>query len=189
MARNADSAAPRYNTFRSVLMTAKKNRQTKGTSSESPDVISDPFANDLIDSAFPTEPHTSTEVTYSSLLTAIPGEAFDTSPQEFTDFLEGLFETEEELEATLNRFLSPSGSDEGVAMVRRVRALVPAELLGTCDVSGFIDQVFAAFEEIEEILNSFHDDASSGTRDITSSTTAIVPESAARRSRCSHRTV
>ncbi len=158
-------------------MVAKRNKQTDKNSSKADDIISDAIADDLIDNAFPTEPLASTEVTYRSLLTAIPGEAFDTTAQEFTGFLEGLFETEEELETTLNRCLSPSTTSGGAAMVRQVRALVPAELLGGYGASGFIDQVFSAFDEIEEVLKPFRTEVSTGSSDSMSTTMAIVPES------------
>ncbi len=140
-------------------------------------VAAEPDAHDewLIDLAFPTAADASPEVT-RRVLAAIPSEVFAASPEEFSNFLEGLFLTEQELDAALDRVLVPGTPGEGIHLARRVRALVPAEVLETSDTAGFIDQVFDVFDEIDEVLAAFAETTSSRHAVGGQAPTAIVPE-------------
>lgn len=135
----------------------------------------DAQAEELIDQVFPTAISTGPEVT-RQVLAAIPSEAFSASPEEFSSFLEGLFLTEAELDAAIDQFLVPGSGAEGFNLARRVRALVPPEMLETSDTAGFIDQVFDVFDEIDEVLAALAEEDSASPDAQPGRATAIVPE-------------
>ena len=132
-------------------------------------------ADELIEHAFPTDQSDSSEVTWRPVFAVIPPEAFSTTPEEFSSFLEGVFESEEDLDETLDRCLSPSQDERVDSLAKRVRALVPVDVMSSVDPTAFVDDIFNAFDEIDEVLESLDREPQSGEHRLVSAT-AVVPE-------------
>jgi hypothetical protein len=132
-------------------------------------------ADELIDHAFPTDKAGTAEVSCRRVFALIPQEAFQTSPEEFSSFLEGVLESEDDLDETLDRYLTPSQAIRAGTLARRVRALVPSDVLDSCDPAGFVDEIFNAFDEIEEVLSSLQG-SSGGPAGTAVPAVAVVPE-------------
>ena len=134
-------------------------------------------ADELIDHAFPTGEAESPEVTWRPVFAVIPSEAFSTTPEEFSSFLEGVFDSDEDLDATLDRCLSASQESRVDSLAKRVRALVPVEVMNAVDPTAFVDDIFNAFDEIDEVLASL-DEGSASEDPRGKLVTTVVPEEA-----------
>jgi hypothetical protein len=155
---------------------AKKNGdRNKGKRSERDRILPTESADQLIDHAFPTGESEIEELNCRPVFAVIPPEAFSATADEFSSFLEGVFESEDDLDATLDRALNPVQEAKVDSLARRVRALVPVEVMDSVDPTAFVDDIFNAFDEIDEVLSSLREESPSGEHPVVS-TTAVVPE-------------
>jgi hypothetical protein len=110
----------------------------------------------------------------------IPEEVITASPEEFTSFLESIFTGDAELEQALDGMLSPA-EDGRETRQQSVHALIPHESLGAKSLgpASLLEEVFDAFEEIDEALAALHElSVAAGNDPALDPTCAVVPDSA-----------
>lgn len=137
----------------------------------------DPEADALLDRAFPEAGAPAAPPHPRQLFAVIPATVVQASPDEFATFLEAAFSDDGEVEQLVDRNLSPDNSaDHG--RHRALRALIPAELLGShgADPDRLLDEVFAAFDGIEELLATFEGRRRTPGSPTAPATLAVVPD-------------
>jgi len=112
------------------------------------------------------------------IFAVIPEEVIEAPLEQFSSFLEGIFAEDRDLEEALDSFLA-SEHGESPGSPSRVRAVVPAQLLKSesWHPAEILDQVFDAFEEIDEALDVLRNRTLSWGRSARDSRPAVVPES------------
>jgi hypothetical protein len=142
-----------------------------------PPLGQDPEADELLEQAFPAAAETTGATAGGHLFAVIPETVIQASPEEFAAFLDTAFADEGEVERVLDQRLAPVARDQPAGR-HAVRAVVPAELLRSCagDADHFVSQVFAAFDEIEDVLAALEERRRTVPGGSHASTTAVVPE-------------
>lgn len=136
---------------------------------------------EFLDGVFPDHPGRAGGRGRRPVYAVIPEEIIKSPPEEFSAFLESIFAEDRDLEEALERFLQPSSevdesNEEGSS--GSVHAVVPIELLRSegADPAEFLEQVYEAFEEIDDALKVLHDRRLRRGDASTDSTTAVVPD-------------
>ena len=111
----------------------------------------DPDTQRLLDTAFPERPLGGGGG--GPVYAVIPESVIQSSPEEFSTFLESVFEDTEDLDAALERWLTFSADAERGGW-RAVRAVIPSDVLRRHGsyTAEFLSELFAAFDEIEAVL-------------------------------------
>lgn len=117
------------------------------------DLVPDPPAEDERDDDLDLEIDPAAIGRFKGILAVIPEEAFRADPNQFADYIESVFVDGEDLEAAVERYLSPSAGAASPP-VTSVRAVVPGELVGASALSPavLLEQLFLAFDEIERAV-------------------------------------
>jgi hypothetical protein len=110
----------------------------------------------------------------------IPEDVITASPEEFTSFLESIFTEGSELDQALDGLLCPDESSRETGR-QGMRALIPRDSLASEQLSpaSMLEEVFDAFEGIEEAMQALHEMAvAAGSDPALDPTCAVVPDSA-----------
>ena len=114
---------------------------------------SDPETEQLIEDAFPSvTEEKATDLSQGRIFAVIPEGAIGADPESFASFMEAVFEAGHDVERVIENL---AAQDVGVRRpCRRVEVVVPVALLegNSGATSAFLDRVFDAFEEIDEVL-------------------------------------
>jgi len=137
----------------------------------------DPEAEDLLDRAFPAAHAAGGSPQPRQLFAVIPEAVIQASPDEFASFLDAAFADEGDVEQLVDRSLAPGESDTRGGRLS-LRALIPAELLGSqgADPERLLDEVFAAFDGIEELLANLEDRRRVAGSATSPAALAVVPD-------------
>lgn len=143
---------------------------------EPPPEAEDQSPDELLESAFPPPGDGAPAVPLRPIFAVIPAEVVHASPQEFSLYLESVFAAGDELEAAIDHSLAPVAEDSD-APGRRLLAVVPAEVMASAggDPSSFLEQVFDAFDEIDQVLASLREETGT-VSDRFVADIAVVPE-------------
>jgi len=140
----------------------------------------DPEAEELLDRAFPDavapEGPPRTRLQYALIPTAV----VQATPEEFASFLDAAFSDAGDVEQLLERNLGP-GDGATRAGHQSVRALIPAQLLDShgLDPERLLDEVFVAFDDIEELLATLEDRRRAPGSPTAPPALAVVPDEVA----------
>lgn len=131
----------------------------------------------VLDSAFVSEQSDGAD-TGRRMYAVIPEEVIEAPPAEFSSFLESIFVEDRDLEEALEGFFG-AGDGAGDGQATKVRAVVPAELLRSegWHPAEMLDQVFDAFDEIDQALGSLRERRLARSGDAREAEPAVVPES------------
>ena len=134
-------------------------------------------ADELLEHAFPAAAGATGGASGGQLFAVIPEAVIQASPEEFAAFLDTAFADEGEVERALDHSLAPVARGEPPGR-HAVRAVIPAELLRSRagDADHLMNQIFAAFDEIEDVLSTLEDRRRTVPSASPGPTTAVVPE-------------
>ncbi len=111
----------------------------------------------LMEKVFPPGPCPSLDLSSGRIFAVIPEEIVGADLEEFSTFVEQLFQAGDEIDSVVesladHRVENPDGGR------RRMEVVIPDRLLGEAagGTAAFLDRVFEAFEEIDEILEALH---------------------------------
>jgi hypothetical protein len=137
----------------------------------------DSEADELIENLFPDIEEGHFGDPARPVFALIPEEVIHAPPDRFAAFLESVFEAGEELEEILDRSLTPI-RDNGTEPGKAVQAVVPAEMLRArgADAGLLLDQVFDAFDEIDEVLTTLHEEGPQVGLEGSESSITVVPD-------------
>lgn len=101
------------------------------------------------------QPGGASELSSTRVFAVIPESVFESSPAEFAEFLQSVFDAEAGDDELVDAALEPGSQPKGR---QPLHALVPSEALSWrfVDLEHLLSEVAADFDEIDELLSAFH---------------------------------
>jgi len=109
----------------------------------------------LMEKVFPCSPDSSGDLSSGRIFAVIPEELVGADLQRFSTFMEQVFDAGDGFDEVLESLAA--GDSEQDRAPRRMEVVIPDSLLGEApgETAAFLDRVFEAFEEIDQVLAVF----------------------------------
>lgn len=120
-------------------------------------LVADPETEALMEKVFPPGPRCSVDLSAGRIFAVIPEEIVGADLEDFSAFVGQLFEAGDDIDSVVESLADHHNTDKNPKS-RRMEVVIPESLLedepgGT---AAFLDRIFEAFEEIDEILAALH---------------------------------
>jgi len=129
----------------------------------------------LVDSVLAPAPDAVDEQAFRPIYAVIPQHIIEASPEEFSTFLESVFEEDGDLDELLDRFFTPATTTDG-RQGSAIRAVIPTEILKYRDADLFLAQLFNAFDEIDDAILAIDNLGTDAAESAPEFETVVVPE-------------